>query len=709
MITLFESDEKDFTTQGLGGLPDAITPKVTEKRNSTFEFEMVYPVNGARFSEIKTQRIIKCKANPYDAENEFRIWKIGKPINGKVEVFARQLSYDADGIPVGPFTANSCSAALTALKTNAVVDCPFDFWTDKDVAAKMVNIKPTALRSLLGGQSGSILDSYGKGEYEFSGYSIKLHLNRGADRGVVLRYGKNITDIRQEENCANMATGVCGYWYKEDSALVSQLVKIKGNFPYENVLTVDFSNEWQDQPTEAQVKARVQKYIEDNNLTKPKISINVSFIDTPPTPELAALSTVRLCDTISVKFEKLGIDATAKVVSTVYDVLNDRYTSIEVGDAKTTLASTLAETDAKAKEATTPSALENAIAHASKLIQGVLGGHVIIWNNSTKLPQNPNEILIMDTEDIATAQNVWRFNLGGLGHSSTGYNGKYDLAMTMDGKINASMILTGILQGIQVILGDKPTIKGSDGNYHYPVELNSDGTAYFAGELHIGPYDENRLVYAFNVTSEGAATCTNLTVVNGHIVGSDYNSLAWHSGGDTASRMYLDSAALNFYSGEYQQNKDDGSYYGDNPTGQLKSDVNGVHLNAESGKMAALSSNGKDLLYVKDGTIYGTAPMNFEEQTITAKTFSGDLTGNADTATNADHAGDLEYNGSYYGAGDFARPGNISENSQEIYHIGGTDATGNYQVYKLTFSWNSDGCLNSVYDELQNGHVKKAD
>lgn len=416
MIILYESNsnEDDLKTQGLGGLPDAISPAVTEERNGPYTFEMQYPVNGLHFSEIKHQRIIKVKPNPYDATQPFRIYKITKPINGVVTVYAQHISYDASGIPVAPFKASSCAEALTSLKTYALADCPFSVWTDKTVDGTMQTTVPASFRSLLGGTRGSILDTYGKGEYEFDGYSIKLYLNRGADRGVVLRYGKNITDITQEENCENMATGVCGYWYKEDTGIVQQTVKIDGTFPYENIITVDFSNDWQDKPTEEQVKARVQKYIDANELTKPKVSITVSFIDTPPTPEMQALSTVRLCDTVTVKFEKLGIDAKAKIIKTVYDVLNDRYSSIEIGDAKTNLVNTIAETQAKAKAAPTSSFLENALAHAGKLINGILGGHLIVWNNVTHLPNNPNEFLIMDTEDIKTAQEVWRFNLGAL-------------------------------------------------------------------------------------------------------------------------------------------------------------------------------------------------------------------------------------------------------------------------------------------------------
>ena len=639
MIILYESNstEEDLKTQGLGGLPDAINPAVTEERNGPYTFEMQYPVKGVRFSDLRRQRIIKVKPNPYDHTQAFRIKKIDKPINGIVSVYAEHISYDLSGVPVAPFNAGSCAEALTRMKTNAIVDCPFDFWTDKTTTGTMQTNVPASLRSLLGGTQGSILDTYGKGEYEFDNHSVKLHLNRGEDRGVVLRYGKNITDIKQEENCANMATGVCGFWYTEDSGVVSQLVKIEGNFPYENILTVDFSSEWQDKPTTDQVKARIQKYIEENELTKPKISITVSFIDTPPTPEMQALSTVRLCDTVTVKFEKLGIDAKAKIIKTVYDVLNDRYSSIEIGDAKTNLVNTIAETQAKAKAAPTSSFLENALAHAGKLINGILGGHLIVWNNVTHLPNNPNEFLIMDTEDIKTAQEVWRFNLGGLAHSSTGYEGPYNVAITMDGKINADMVLTGILHAVQILMGDK-NVEFPDHTMHYPVELYPDGTSYFGGEMHIGAIDPVTKVNVANITKEGAATFSNLTVSTGKIIGSEYESMKDDTTDKTKStRMKLDSGSLEFYRGDYQQD-DNGNYYNDEKQVELDTyytsdDDHGVRLNAVNSNTAALASEGKNVFLTHDGegyfgaTIHGQQNEMDDLKKVTAKNFEGNLTG----------------------------------------------------------------------------------
>ena len=87
--------------------------------------------------------------------------------------------------------------------------------------------------------------------------------------------------------------------------------------------------------------------------------------------------------------------------------------------------------------------MQQAIENATKLISGGLGGYVII--HSSTGGNHPDEILIMDTDDINTASKVWRWNKGGLGYSSTGYNGPYALAMTQDGQIVADFITTGTM------------------------------------------------------------------------------------------------------------------------------------------------------------------------------------------------------------------------------------------------------------------------
>lgn len=242
MITLYESTEKTFLTNGIGILRDVISCQVTEERNGEFELEMEYPVMGIRYKDLRLRRIIMAKANPYSDLQPFRIYSITKPINGIVTVNAEHISYDMSGLPVAPFTASTIQNAFTNMKAAAAVDCPFSFSTDKSTAADMTVSKPASMRSLLGGVEGSILDVYG-GEYEFDRYEVKLWNKRGADRGVSIRYGKNLTDLKQEENCSSVYTGVYPFWYSEQDGLVQldeKIVKASGYIRFYQDISVRF-------------------------------------------------------------------------------------------------------------------------------------------------------------------------------------------------------------------------------------------------------------------------------------------------------------------------------------------------------------------------------------------------------------------------------------------------------------------------------------
>lgn len=89
--------------------------------------------------------------------------------------------------------------------------------------------------------------------------------------------------------------------------------------------------------------------------------------------------------------------------------------------------------------------MQSAISNSTALITGNKGGYVVLYDSDDD--GEPDEILIMDTPSIATAQNVWRWNNSGLGYSSTGYNGTFNTAITADGAIVADFITAGTLNG----------------------------------------------------------------------------------------------------------------------------------------------------------------------------------------------------------------------------------------------------------------------
>ena len=478
MMTLYEAAETSFETNGLGNLPDALSATVTEERNGEFEMELEYPVTGKRYEEIILRRIILAKSNPFSNPQPFRIYSITKPINGVVTVNAQHISYDLSGYPVAPFEVPNLQSALQALTENCPINCPFTFASDITTDSVFATPRPSSIRSVLGDGEGSILKEYG-GEYEFDRFSVTLHGARGADRGVTIRYGKNLTDLRQEENCASVYTGVYPYWYSEDYGVVELPEKVlmaDGDYGFTRILPLDLTSEFQNGPGENDLREAAAAYMVENNIGVPKISIEVSFLQLSQTrehPNAQLLETVNLCDTVTVEFPEMKVQATAQCVKTVYDVLGGRYISIELGEAASSLSSTVAEQNKTMEKLPDKTFLQATVDRASALITGGLGGYVIL--HSSTGGKQPDEILIMDTDSIATAKNIWRWNRNGLGFSSNGYNGPFDLAMTSDGQIVADFITVGELNGA-IIKANTVKASALDVEYKTSVETSiADG------------------------------------------------------------------------------------------------------------------------------------------------------------------------------------------------------------------------------------------
>lgn len=468
--TLYTKTETDFTHNGIGFLVDAIKCTVSEERNGSYELVLQYPITGRWYDEITEGAIVKAKVNETSNLQLFRIYKSSKPLKGIVTYSAEHISYDLNGIPsLGLAVKNvTPQMAMTQAFTNAVLPCPFTALSDISTLNSTSILTPCGLRSILGGQSGSVLDVWG-GEYEFDNFVVKLHAHRGKNNGVTIEYGKNLKDLNQESNITDCYTHLCPY--------AVQKTQDENGDPQENYLyltekvialpaaaaighskayIIDFSDYFgeDEEVTEEKLRVKATEYAAVSNLGVPKVNITVSFIQLWQTEEyknIAPLERVKMCDTVTVRFSKLGVMATAKVIKTSYNSLEEKYESVTLGDAKSSFADTVNKQQDEINDLTqsvvkgqakATEELKRAIAAATSLITGHSGGYVV-FNPAEK----PQEILILDAPTIEEAVNVWRWNGGGLGHSSTGYNGEFSTAITADGSIVADFVNAGTLNG----------------------------------------------------------------------------------------------------------------------------------------------------------------------------------------------------------------------------------------------------------------------
>lgn len=440
------SENTTLTGHGIGELSDAVSCIVTHEINGQYELMMTYPVTGLHYDELEENRIIWAEPDNMSAQQAFRIYRITRPLNGIVTVYARHLAYDMSGIIVEPHTASTLQAALSGLPSHCLPSCPFTFTTSRSVASPMKVSAPTALWSLLGGQQGSFLDVYG-GEWAFDNYAATLTSHLGADRGVSVRYGKNLTELEQDLTIEATYVGVYPYWYDEETDTLVNLPEkiITTTGIGSRILLLDFTSDFENAPTVAQLRSRANQYITANNIGEPQISWKISFAQIAQDPRyasIAALEQVQLGDTIHVFYEPMELEASARAVKIEYDVIMRRYKSVTLGRVKQNLAAIVAGTNGEIQKAMSAakSAMDRAIEGATDFITNGSGYMRFIY-----VDQVLKEIVSLDNPDINLAQKVWRWNNGGFGFSSTGYNGTYTTAITQDGSIVADFITTGTL------------------------------------------------------------------------------------------------------------------------------------------------------------------------------------------------------------------------------------------------------------------------
>lgn len=489
---LFGIEAVDFTTNGLGRLSECVSCVVTEERNGIYELELVYPITGRFYKTMLGGGIIGAIHDDSGDIQPFDIYGYSAPIDGFVTFYAHHVSYRLNRVIVKPFTAGSPAEAFVKIKNNSANANVFTFWTDKATTGEMNVTVPAVAKSLLGGSEGSVLDVFGKGDYQFDNWTVRLYADRGRATDVTIRYGKNLVDLTKDKDTSETYTAVAPYWQKEDQTVtLSDVIVVASGAPltlrpwtdsYGNEITdgdgnviefrsrqvepipLDLSTEFEDPPTQTQLRQAAMDYLARNEGWVPDENIEVDFVQLWQTPEyenVAALQRVALCDTVSVYYPELGVTAeNQKVIKVVYNVLLERFDSMELGRAKTSLAQTIQQAvNRELEDVPDVSFMQRAIEAATSLITGGLGGFVVFNFNADGQPQ---ELLIMDTPDINTAVNVIRMNRNGIGFSHTGYEGPFVSAWTIDGTFNADFINAGTISANLIYGGLLSDVAGTN-------------------------------------------------------------------------------------------------------------------------------------------------------------------------------------------------------------------------------------------------------
>ena len=479
---LFRANATNFDTYGIGVLRECTFCEVTEERNGAYECQFKYPVTGSLYKEIAKERLVKAKPNDTAADQVFRIYRVSTPINGQITVYAQHISYDLSSIAALQFASESISPSLAMehIFQNTATPHNFTCQTDYSTPKAFSVTKPQSVRACLGGVAGSFLDLWG-GEYEWDNFKVIHHQGRGRQTGVVIEYGKNLTALEHDDDNSSAYTDLLPYAVLTaedgtevavtlpevlipiaDTTLVQRKTLIKDfteSFGTETPVTIDG------------LRAYANNYLRNNPLGTAIPTLTVSFEPLWKQPEYAAvLERVSLCDTVTIRHSVLGITAKAKVITTVYDTLAEKYVSITLGSTKANLLNNVTAAEAAVEEVSTkvdkfPVLMNSAIKAATGLITGQTGGYVVI--HTADDTGQPYELLILDAPSVEEAVNVWRWNVGGLGFSSNGYNGPYETAITADGQIVANFITSGTLVANIIKAG---VLQSQDGSSYWDLE-----------------------------------------------------------------------------------------------------------------------------------------------------------------------------------------------------------------------------------------------
>lgn len=554
---LYSQEEKQFESNGLGRLIDAANCTVTEEENGAYTLSLEYPANGLLANEIQLERIVSAK--PYDGATKrqaFRISNIRKQANGTYDVEARHVSYQRSYIPVSQFDAANLGEAIAKINTNAnrYETCPFTLTTtiptnDANYAKPFAITEPMSLGKVLmeAWQGNVVVDDEETGEqedkgglqkiyggtYEWDNWDIKLLKSRGSDKGVTIRYGKNLIDLDQEEAIDNMITGVLPIYNDSEEGLIvcNSIVYTEGhnNYPYNKTVIVDISSSVEDEDriqimkddstneTNAILIKAAQKYIADNDLGKPDVVLTVNFqnlADTEEYKNIAPLENVQLGDTVTVIFEKLNISKKARVVEYTYDVLKEKYESITLGDYRDSWMDEVIS-DAKNTEIAIKNA-SSALASSYKHWYTTHAGWLTDAQGTVVPVQNDDgtwsELLFLNAPTTGAATQCMRVNRNGIGFGSgtagTFGSWTYDQAWTIDG------VLT--LGGTKVWIQDGNTTTRTG---HGRLEILDEN-----GNM-IGRWDQNGIMatkgtFSGDLSAAGGTFTGTLSAATGSFEGS---------------------------------------------------------------------------------------------------------------------------------------------------------------------------------------------
>ena len=449
MVNIYEHNETDFNHRGTP-LKNFLKCEITEALNGVYELNFEYPLESDDSHLLENGKILQ--VDNYDGKQLFRILYLQKDLD-TIKGYALHISYDLLGNFIEDIYLQGMNGtrALQEVLNRSTDAHHFVGVSDITKLRNSRLVRKNTLEAIMGDKDNSLLSRWG-GELYRDNFRINWLEKIGSDKGVTIKYAKNLTGIEYKIDLSHLVThfipkGFDGLLLPE-KYVISPLAEKYKPIVKRKLLELEDVKSKKVSPTQEDAVDHEQaltllreksKKAFELGADKPEITCTVAFIDLSQTEEYkyyAVLEKIYLGDTVGVQYK--GINVLTRCVGYTYDCLQNRYIHVELGNTpqQNLLANAINNQQALITkiEEVERSNVEKAKEAIKDSLNDGLGSNIKYYTD---------RILIMDTNDEATAKVVWKFNSNGLSVSTTGVNGNFRLATTKDGKFFAE-IITGL-------------------------------------------------------------------------------------------------------------------------------------------------------------------------------------------------------------------------------------------------------------------------
>ncbi|MDU7948688.1 MAG: phage tail spike protein [Clostridium sp.] len=502
MIKIFKQDETDFSHDGIEVLDDIAISSYTDwSEKNKWIIQAKFKKDFDKSETIKEGLIIQVPTEK--GEQLFRILKINKKNRKYISISGHAIGYDFNDnfIQDINIVEKSGRVAIHQISNGTVYPHRYNISSNIDRVASARMVRKNGIEALIGtNKDNTFIERWG-GCLVLDNFNISVNEAVGEDRGVEIAIGKNVTaydgDIDEEAVC----TGINAITYDgltlPEGIYYSPLVN---NYPHPKIREFKFdnikykysenNNSEEGYETLEEVYEAIRKACNDlfniQNIDKPTCSLRVNIAALENTDQYKGdelNERIFQGDILTANLEDYGFNVKLKMIANRYDNIRKRYIDIDLGDAKNNIFNDINKIEiviGKVVEQLGGNSwkdiLDKSMKEASELIAaGIKDSYVVA---------RKNEILIMDSPKVESAINVIRMNKNGIAFSRSGYNGPYTLAITIDGKINASCILTGELDAALIKTGLLSSKNGTawidmdNGTFNFANKVKFDGANF---------------------------------------------------------------------------------------------------------------------------------------------------------------------------------------------------------------------------------------